>query len=419
MIADRTGIDREVLDGQDPLLCSVAHRMSWAAQRQTTRVEDQAYCLMGLFGVNMPLIYGEKHKAFLRLQVEIMKVSEDRSIFAWKAPAITNPGVCCGPLAESPEYFAESRNFAPIMPYNVTDYQQDPPFSMTSRGVNIFIPLIQVNNLQTGFPKASELFFAIIDCQDPTDARGPLGIFLVRDQGCVFRRCLPHRLEPAGEVKSSFGAICPNEVYIAQSESTRRVQALGANIPEKPNRISRLAIREIFTNPDQRDYTVYVPELPEELLSQGAILSVCTDPDSPTWDPEKRQLRFTNSLAAAIYMGNTESQGWMLLIGFDLSTIFRAVFREAIGPLNREKWEQMSFWEQTRLSFHNSFRDWIDSVTLDFGHKTKITRENPKFNQGSIKNVYTKRTVQVKWILKEKVVDGQWCFEVGFERVQA
>ena len=38
---------------------------------------------MGLFGVNMPTIYGEGHNAFYRLQEEIMKVSPDHTIFAW------------------------------------------------------------------------------------------------------------------------------------------------------------------------------------------------------------------------------------------------------------------------------------------------------------------------------------------------
>ena len=37
---------------------SIAQRMSWASHRKTTRVEDEAYCLLGIFGINMPLIYG-------------------------------------------------------------------------------------------------------------------------------------------------------------------------------------------------------------------------------------------------------------------------------------------------------------------------------------------------------------------------
>ena len=61
----------------------VAQKMSWASQRETTRVEDMAYCLLGLFNVNMPPLYGEGEKAFMRLQMEILKTSDDESIFAW------------------------------------------------------------------------------------------------------------------------------------------------------------------------------------------------------------------------------------------------------------------------------------------------------------------------------------------------
>ena len=50
---------------------------------KTTRVEDRAYSLMGLFGIHMPTIYGEGANAFTRLQLEIIKQCPDQSIFAW------------------------------------------------------------------------------------------------------------------------------------------------------------------------------------------------------------------------------------------------------------------------------------------------------------------------------------------------
>ncbi|OAA63620.1 Heterokaryon incompatibility [Niveomyces insectorum RCEF 264] len=61
---------------------SAAQKMSWLSRRTTTRVEDLAYCLLGLFDVNMPLLYGEGGKAFVRLQEEIIKKSDDQSILA-------------------------------------------------------------------------------------------------------------------------------------------------------------------------------------------------------------------------------------------------------------------------------------------------------------------------------------------------
>lgn len=62
---------------------NIAARMSWASSRQTTRVEDVAYSLMGIFDVNIPLLYGEGEKAFIRLQEAIMKDSDDQTLFAW------------------------------------------------------------------------------------------------------------------------------------------------------------------------------------------------------------------------------------------------------------------------------------------------------------------------------------------------
>ncbi|KAN0119347.1 HET domain containing protein [Hyaloscypha variabilis] len=69
----------------------VAEKFSWAAGRVTTRIEDLAYCLMGLFDVNMPLLYGEGHNAFLRLQLEIWIRTNDESIFAWGMPSLEVP----------------------------------------------------------------------------------------------------------------------------------------------------------------------------------------------------------------------------------------------------------------------------------------------------------------------------------------
>ncbi|KAH8664926.1 hypothetical protein BGZ61DRAFT_499065 [Ilyonectria robusta] len=69
---------------------SVARRISWASTRVTTRVEDRAYALLGLFNVNMPLLYGEGTKAFRRLQEEIIRHSNDQANSKpWSTPWIT------------------------------------------------------------------------------------------------------------------------------------------------------------------------------------------------------------------------------------------------------------------------------------------------------------------------------------------
>ncbi|RYO80968.1 hypothetical protein DL762_007374 [Monosporascus cannonballus] len=78
-ISDITGIPLKVLRGSPILDCTVPERMAWAEPRQTTRDEDKAYSLLGIFDVQMPLIYGEgREKAFKRLQEEIDKALKGR-----------------------------------------------------------------------------------------------------------------------------------------------------------------------------------------------------------------------------------------------------------------------------------------------------------------------------------------------------
>ena len=84
-IARITGIGEDVLAGTRLLrMIPIARRMSWAAKRNTTRAEDKAYCLLGIFDVNMPMLYGEGERSFMRLQEEIILRSNDLSIFCAK-----------------------------------------------------------------------------------------------------------------------------------------------------------------------------------------------------------------------------------------------------------------------------------------------------------------------------------------------
>ena len=114
VISGFTGIPIDILRG-DALISdsSVAARMSWAARRQTTRVEDMAYCLLGIFNLNMALLYGEGSKAFRRLQNEIIQTSNDLTIFAWDAPELVNAQFL-SLFATAPRVFAESRSIIPL-----------------------------------------------------------------------------------------------------------------------------------------------------------------------------------------------------------------------------------------------------------------------------------------------------------------
>jgi hypothetical protein len=102
-ISSITGIPNDLILGKSPMSYNIAQRMSWASTRQTTREEDMAYCLMGLFNVHMPPIYGEgSEKAFIRLQGEILRQTSDQTLFLWTP---THEPYNQGLLANSPMAF--------------------------------------------------------------------------------------------------------------------------------------------------------------------------------------------------------------------------------------------------------------------------------------------------------------------------
>ena len=134
-VAKVTGIDENYLGpgSRSRAWPSVAARMSWASRRHTSREEDIPYCLLGIFDINMPLLYGEgANKAFIRLQIEIMKDSHDESLFAW-----TSDQRYSSLLAERPSYFANSGDI--VVPLSVGGISR-PPYSVTNNGLEIALP---------------------------------------------------------------------------------------------------------------------------------------------------------------------------------------------------------------------------------------------------------------------------------------
>ncbi|KAK8104758.1 uncharacterized protein PG998_011791, partial [Apiospora kogelbergensis] len=117
-LAFATGIDYKCLGSGDHARLedySIATRMSWASHRSCTRTEDVAYCLMGIFNINMPMLYGEGKKAFIRLQEEILKEIEDHSLFAWSVAEDSDRAWCPSSIfAESPADFARSGDIKPL-----------------------------------------------------------------------------------------------------------------------------------------------------------------------------------------------------------------------------------------------------------------------------------------------------------------
>jgi hypothetical protein len=198
-ISEITMIDREVLitptcgKGVEIRLESfcVAKRMSWASCRETSRAEDIAYCLLGIFGINMPVLYGEGQRAFVRLQEEIIRTIDDDSVLAWSLDAATRHPVGI----ESNSVPAEteiSLSGSPILANSPADFgdcgdfeyaaERDAAFGMTNGGLQIQLPLVPVSAMFPGISvntrNGYDSCIGLLSCTTGTNS-GLLGIILL------------------------------------------------------------------------------------------------------------------------------------------------------------------------------------------------------------------------------------------------
>ncbi|KAL6412042.1 hypothetical protein AUP68_04422 [Ilyonectria robusta] len=137
-ISKVTGIEMKYLvERRDFTHVSVATRMNWISHRETTLEEDMAYCMLGIFDINMPLLYGEGRKAFMRLQEEIIRVSDDHTIFCWT----WDKGI--------PESYGTILSPSPLAFSNSTEYKllrvprRRIPYSITNVGLSIRLPILR------------------------------------------------------------------------------------------------------------------------------------------------------------------------------------------------------------------------------------------------------------------------------------
>ncbi|KAL8797318.1 MAG: hypothetical protein Q9195_000472 [Heterodermia aff. obscurata] len=144
-VSQITSIPPAFLEGLDLRKAIPAMKMSWASKRVTTRKEDLAYCLLGIFDVNMPLLYGEGAKAFGRLQEEILKRTHDHSLLAWGQLIPCNQGFPpsgtppCGVLATSAAEFLNGGSLS-LCP-RFADYKSPKDYRMTNEGLRVQLVL--------------------------------------------------------------------------------------------------------------------------------------------------------------------------------------------------------------------------------------------------------------------------------------
>ena len=157
-LAGITRVPQHILtDGLASNRPCVAQIMSWAADRIATRLEDRAYSLLGLLDVNMPMLYGEGKKAFHRLQLEIIRMSNDQSIFAWGLGNRLTGSI----LADDPSFFRgcyemELMDRDEFVQYLKDDIPEEEltsieddrfgVFPITNRGIQIWLLLTPLND---------------------------------------------------------------------------------------------------------------------------------------------------------------------------------------------------------------------------------------------------------------------------------
>ncbi|KAI8623984.1 heterokaryon incompatibility protein-domain-containing protein [Xylariaceae sp. FL1651] len=212
-----TGIDKAVLSSNTPdeirsliAKTTVSKKMSWAAGRQTTREEDLAYCLLGIFDVNMPLLYGERSKAFSRLQEEIIKNTNDLTLFAWQAAVGDDQQLDAnqhttsslvhyrGVLASHPNEFADTSGIT-----GTYENKINPEFSLTNKGLRINASLQRCANGH---------FFIPLNCYDDNSPSRSLGIYLEYRGSGTYVRAHPDILP----LQENGPLLDPNIIYITK-----------------------------------------------------------------------------------------------------------------------------------------------------------------------------------------------------------
>ncbi|KAG9309760.1 hypothetical protein JVU11DRAFT_10134 [Chiua virens] len=117
----------------------VAQRLSWAAGRRTTRIEDVAYALVGIFEIHMPVQYGEGRFAFQRLMEALLLRVQAYDIFIWTGP----PSQYSAALPVSIEGYLVAREAENCI--SVPNEFGDPSMMLTHKGLQVEVLLVPVD----------------------------------------------------------------------------------------------------------------------------------------------------------------------------------------------------------------------------------------------------------------------------------
>ena len=144
-------------------IACVAEKLRWAQSRKTTREEDAAYCLLGLLGVNMSLLYGEGgFRAFRRLQEEFIRQSDDEFLFAL-APPHWKPEAKLSMLGSRPSEF-NARWAIEAITSGEPDYVFRSPYLITNKGLQFESRAVHVKLHDNRY-----LYFVPLNCRNTSN----------------------------------------------------------------------------------------------------------------------------------------------------------------------------------------------------------------------------------------------------------
>ena len=264
LLTRKTGIDEAILNGEPPSRRSIAQRMSWASERVTKCVEDTAYSLLGIFDVNMPLLYGEREKAFLRLQEQIINQTDDHTSFVWAIHRHDQPGL----LADSPKAFANCQYVK-----TMTSRKGRSPYSLTNRGLSIKLMATQFTT--DTYVVRLECADELLTARDGSIDEYRLGIFLRRlGEDDQYAR-VKHNGKTFMQLKASFWDPQPSNLL----RSPRPVQPIEINVRQQLSEVDIKNFKDRIEG-----FRIATPELLEWDKSGKARFKV----SASGWDPQER-----------------------------------------------------------------------------------------------------------------------------------
>lgn len=262
----------------------------------------------------MPLLYGEGElRAFGRLQEEIMRRTEDHSIFAWKGIGTDFGNDMVGFLAPHPSAFRYEKVGLSELPKRVE------PLSITGRGIRAHVPLIRREG-------SAENYLAVIGCSSSESPKSYYAIPVtpLKKSGDVYRRRAPD-LQTVSHIE-------------AENANVKTIFFLRHS---KPTHLEdKYTIQVWFSLLEMRDCIYRIKgAFPASKWNFGRRVFAFSPPD---WEESSERL------SAAVAFTNADGKGFVLIINLDLS--------KALSTLWLAKFEEPIFEDSSHFNLESELR---------------------------------------------------------------